>query len=162
MPDRRAGSPSGPGRSCAPGVGLPVGEGTEDVIGADLVGELGAPVDPGHVGRVAWLVERRQAVKLSESAMSASFSLRGELPLGTKEEGAEDPTGVMAEDKEREKRRPDDEVRNGPTRRVTIRDGASQRAIAEQIFVRSTTLVRSTLECPGDELAADTSSTLGL
>jgi hypothetical protein len=51
------------------------------------------------------------------------------LPLGTEEEVAGDPAGVTVERSESEKRRPDDEARNEPTRRVTIRDGASQRAI---------------------------------
>ena len=51
------------------------------------------------------------------------------MPLGTEEEVAGEPTGVMAERSESEKRRPDGEARDEPTRRVNIRDGASQRAI---------------------------------
>jgi hypothetical protein len=51
------------------------------------------------------------------------------LPLGTEEDVAGDPTGVMVERSESETRRPDGEARNEPTRRVTVRAGASQRAI---------------------------------
>ncbi len=51
------------------------------------------------------------------------------MPLGTEEEVAGDPTGVTVERSESEKRRPDGEARNEPTRRVTTRAGASQRAI---------------------------------
>jgi hypothetical protein len=51
------------------------------------------------------------------------------LPLGTDEEVTGDPAGVMVEHSESEKRRPDGEARYEPTRRVTFRAGASQRAI---------------------------------
>ena len=51
------------------------------------------------------------------------------MPLGTEEEVAGDPNGVMVERSESEERRPDGEARHEPTRRVTIRAGASQRAI---------------------------------
>jgi hypothetical protein len=51
------------------------------------------------------------------------------LPLGTEEEVAGDPTGVMVERSESEQRRPDGEARNAPARRDTNRAGASQRAI---------------------------------
>jgi hypothetical protein len=51
------------------------------------------------------------------------------LPLGTEEEVAGDPAGVMVERSESEKRRPDGEARNELTQRVTNRAGASQRAI---------------------------------
>jgi hypothetical protein len=51
------------------------------------------------------------------------------LPLGTEEEVAGDPIGVMVERSDSEKQRPDGEARNEPTRRETIRAGASQRAI---------------------------------
>ena len=51
------------------------------------------------------------------------------LPLGTEEEVAGDPTGVMVERSESKKRRPDGEARHEPTLWVTIRAGASQRAI---------------------------------
>jgi len=51
------------------------------------------------------------------------------LPLGTEREIAGDPVGVMVERSESEKRRPDGEARYEPTRRVTFRAGASQRAI---------------------------------
>jgi len=51
------------------------------------------------------------------------------LPLGTDEEVVGDPAGVMVERSESEKRRPDGEARYEPTRRVTFRAGASQRAI---------------------------------
>jgi hypothetical protein len=51
------------------------------------------------------------------------------LLLGTEEVVAGDPTGVMVEQGESEKRRPGGEARNEPARRVTIRAGASQRAI---------------------------------
>jgi len=51
------------------------------------------------------------------------------LPLGTEEEVAGDPAGVMVERSESEKRRPDGKARNEPTRRVTSRAGASQGAI---------------------------------
>jgi len=51
------------------------------------------------------------------------------LPLGTEQEVAGDPAGVMVEHSESEERRPDGEARDEPTRRVTSRAGASQRAI---------------------------------
>jgi hypothetical protein len=51
------------------------------------------------------------------------------VPLGTEEEVAGDPIRVMVERSESEKRRPDGEARNEPTRRVTDRAGASERAV---------------------------------
>lgn len=51
------------------------------------------------------------------------------MPLGTEQEVAGDLTGVMVERSESEKRRPDVEAREEPTRRVTIRAGAPKRAI---------------------------------
>ena len=51
------------------------------------------------------------------------------MPLGTEQEVAGDPTGVMVERSESEERRPDGEARDEPTQRVTSRGGAPQRAI---------------------------------
>jgi hypothetical protein len=51
------------------------------------------------------------------------------LPLGTEQEVTGDPAGVMVERSESEKRRPNGEARYEPTRRVTFRAGAPQRAI---------------------------------
>jgi len=94
--DHRHGPPPGPGRSCRPGVGVPVREGTEGVVLADFVGELSGPVDRVDTGR-----GRATLVIISRWAASSVAGTIGRCrsPMADPEEWLRCVTGLAYDDR---------------------------------------------------------------